>query len=78
MTVEISIHTWHKKAETIALLDSGATHNFIDKRAVKPLGLGTRTLSQPRLVWNVNGTPNQAGTITQYCDLWTRRGKNTS
>ena len=72
MTVEISVHTWHKKAETIALLDSGATHNFIDKRAVKSLGLGTRTLSQPRLVRNVDGTPNQAGTITQYCDLWAR------
>ena len=78
MTVEISIHTWHKKAETIALLDSGATHNFIDKRVVKSLGLGTRTLSQPRLVWNVNGTPNQAGTITQYCDLWAQQGKDTS
>jgi hypothetical protein len=40
MTIPISVYMWHKKTETKALLDSGATHNFIDERAVKTLGLG--------------------------------------
>jgi predicted aspartyl protease len=58
MTIPISVYMWHKKTETEALLDSGATHNFIDERAVKTLGLGTRPLKQPLHVSNVDGTLN--------------------
>jgi hypothetical protein len=47
MTTPLSVHMWHKKTETTALLDSGAMHNFIDKWAVTSLGLGTRTLPHP-------------------------------
>ena len=72
--IDISVHMWHEMANTRALLDSGATHNFIDKRTVKQLGLGTHHLMQPRQVRNVDGTENQEGAITQYCDLWLKRG----
>jgi hypothetical protein len=47
MTIQISVLMWHKKTETKVLLDSGATHNFIDKRAINSLGLGTRSLPHP-------------------------------
>ena len=30
MTIEVSVYMWHRKTYTEALLDSGATHNFID------------------------------------------------
>jgi hypothetical protein len=70
MTISISIYMWHKKTETEALLDSGATHNFIDKRAVKTLGLGMHLLKQPLHVSNVDGTLNRSGDITHYCNLW--------
>lgn len=70
ITISISVYMWHKKADIPALLDSGATHNFIDKQTVKQLRLGTHKLSQPWKVWNINGTENQEGSITQYCDLW--------
>jgi hypothetical protein len=70
MTIPISVHMWHKKTETKVLLDSGATHNFIDKRAVNSLGLGTRSLPHPLQVNNVDGSLNQEGNITQYCNLW--------
>jgi hypothetical protein len=73
MTVPISVHMWHKKTETKVLLDSGATHNFIDKRAVNSLGLGTRSLPHPLQVNNVDGSLNQEGSITQYCNLWIRQ-----
>jgi hypothetical protein len=74
MTVQISVLMWHKKTETKVLLDSGATHNFIDKRAVNSLGLGTRSLPQPLQVNNVDGSLNREGSITQYCNLWIRQG----
>src|ERR1700721_58748 len=35
MTIQISIHMWHKKIDIQTLLDSGATHNFLDKQTVK-------------------------------------------
>jgi hypothetical protein len=70
MTIPISVYMWHKKTETDALLDSGATHNFINKQAVKSLRLGTRPLKQPLHVSNVDGTLNQSGDITCFCNLW--------
>ena len=47
-----------KMATEKALLDSGATENFIDPRMVRKLGIGTVELAQPRKVYNVDGTEN--------------------
>jgi hypothetical protein len=77
MTIPLSVYMWHKKTETTALLDSGATHNFINKRAVSSLGLGTRSLPHPLQVNNIDGTINSEGSITQYCNLWIRQGTKT-
>jgi Aspartyl protease len=57
------------------LVDSGATDNFIDPRLITRLGLGTRKLERPRKIWNIDGTNNQAGMLTQYVDLSIRTGK---
>jgi hypothetical protein len=51
------------------LLDSGATHNFIDIRTIIRLGIGTRKLKTPRTVTNVDGTTNRAGQINRYAYL---------
>jgi hypothetical protein len=51
------------------LLDSGATHNFIDIRTVIRLGIGTKRLKKPRTVTNVDGTTNRAGQINHYTNL---------
>ena len=78
MTISVRVHMWHRKTNTEALLDSGATHNFIDKHAVKMLGLGTKNLQQSLRVNNVDGTENQAGRITEFCNLWLKQGNRTS
>ena len=67
--VPFTLHTNAKTAEERALLDSGATHNFIDKRMAKRLGIGTRPLTKPRSIINVDGTGNREGTLTKYADL---------
>jgi hypothetical protein len=77
ITIDVSVYMWHKKTKTEALLDSGATHNFIDSRAITVLGLGTQNLPQVLQVNNVDGTVNQAGSITQYCNLWIKQGDKT-
>ena len=56
-----------------ALLDSGATENFIDLATTQRLGLGTKTLDKPRPAFKVDGTLNRNGTITHACDLLVSR-----
>ena len=74
MTISLTVNMWHRTTKLEALLDCGATHNFIDPRTIKTLAMGTNLLKRPLLVHNVDGTINQGGTITSYCNLWVRRG----
>ena len=67
--VPFKLYRNNRMANETALLDSGATHNFLDKRMVKRLGIGTKNLKIPRGITNVDGTNNQDGTITKYTDL---------
>ena len=76
ITISLTVNMWHKTTKIEALLDCGATHNFIDPRTIKSLAMGTNPLKQALTVHNVDGTINQGGTISQYCNLWVRRGKH--
>jgi len=62
------------QAEETALLDTGATENFIDYKTVARLRLGTQKLTIPKPVFNVDGTNNRHGTITHACDLMVKQG----
>jgi hypothetical protein len=44
-----------------ALVDSGATGYFIDKKFVEKHGLRTTKLLFPLKIWNVDNTENVAG-----------------
>src|SRR5713101_5981049 len=52
-----------------ALLDSGATENFLDSKTVTKLRLPTQKLETPRTIYNIDGTNNKAGSITRKCQL---------
>jgi len=69
-------HYWGQ-AEEEALLDSGATENFINANTVKKLRLGTQLLNFQRPVYNVDGTLNKHGTITHACNLLVKQGHKT-
>jgi hypothetical protein len=62
----------------IALVNSGATENFIDWRTTQRWEVGTVKLSLPRLMYNVDGTQNQSGTLIEYCTLRCLIGKKES
>jgi len=66
------------QSEEKALLDSGATENFIDKETVKRLRVGTKKLNLQRPVYNVDGTLNRNGNITHACDLTVKQGNKKS
>ena len=69
MNIPLTIQTASAKAEQMALLDSGATENFIDHKTWKGLGIGKQTLKMPITVLNVDGSENKRGKITHYCWL---------
>jgi hypothetical protein len=69
MKVPISVCTSYSKADLRCLVDSGATDNFIHLRFLRRMGLGTRKLTTPKRLYNINDTTNRAGQVTDYVDL---------
>jgi len=52
-----------------SFIDSRATREFIDRHYSKSNQLHTQKLSEPIPVYNVDGTLNKAGSITEVVDL---------
>ena len=58
-----------EEVNTNALVDCGATGDFIDEGFVERSKIPTWKLSQPIPVYNVDGSPNEAGSITKVTDM---------
>jgi hypothetical protein len=56
-------------ADIKALVDSGATDNFIHPNFIKRMGLGQRELDKPKNIYNIDDTTNKLGQITHYLSL---------
>jgi hypothetical protein len=74
MKIPVSFRTSYARADKQILVDSGATDNFIDPRLLKRLGLRSLRLERPRKIWNIDGTNNRAGMISDYVDLNVQSG----
>jgi hypothetical protein len=74
MSIKIFVHTLSKRAETSALLDTGATENFINERYTRKICIPFKQLIKLRKIINVDGTENVAGTIKFYTDLEVQTG----
>jgi len=59
----------HKIEEVDALLDSGATGLFIDHAWLCQKKITTRKLEHPIKVYNINGSVNRGGSITEEVTL---------
>ena len=69
MRIPVSIRTNYFMADKRALVDSGATNNFMHPAFAKKMGLGLRELPIPRKIFNIDDTTNKSGMITHYLDL---------
>ena len=74
MQLCLFIHLSWKRAKTTALLDSGATENFINMKYAKELRLPIKSLQRPWPVYNVDGMRNKNGDIKHYTDLKMQTG----
>jgi len=64
LNVEVEKLDMHKGITIKALLDSGATGMFMDKRIVARNGFKLQKLERPIMVRNVDRTNNSGGVIT--------------
>jgi hypothetical protein len=71
LAVEVEIESTDTtvKRHTQALIDCGATGCFIDIEWAKLNNIPTRPITNPIPVYNVDGTANDAGTITDIADV---------
>jgi len=69
LPVEIGTTNTSKLHSVKALLDSRATGSFIDRDFVCSKGINTRTLSHNILVFNIDGSPNEAGQISKVINV---------
>ena len=78
MTIRFYIHTIAKRAEAVALVDSGATENFMNLTYTHWLKLPIHPLEKPRKIFNVDGTENKSGELKYYTDLEVQMGISRS
>ena len=74
MTVRFYTHSAKKRAEGIALIDSGTTENFMNLNYAQWLGLPIKCLEKPRRLFNVDGTENKAGKLQFYTGISLQTG----
>jgi hypothetical protein len=69
MRIPVSIRASYNMADIKALVDSGATDNFMHPNFVKRMGIGQRELDKPKNIYNIDDTTNRSGQITHYLSL---------
>jgi hypothetical protein len=74
LDIPVRYHSFKGTQEHLALVDSGAMETFMDHMTVKKLKLGTKKLTHPIPVRNIDGTNNKAGHITDFIELIITRG----
>jgi len=69
LPIEVSTTDTSEVHSVKALLDSGAMGNFIDRDFIRMKGINTRSISCPIPVYNVDGSPNEAGRISEVVNV---------
>jgi len=74
MILKTYVHAVHQRTEASALLDLGATENFMNLAYAKWLKLPFKRLPYERPLFNVDGTTNKTGSLKYYTDLQVQTG----
>jgi len=69
LSIEVSTTNTSEVHSVKVLLDSGATGNFIDRDFIQTQGINTQSISRPIPVYNIDGSPNEAGQISKVVDV---------
>ena len=77
LAIKLTTTTSLATVSVSALLDSGATGNFVSPEFVRRHRLETTPLPQPVPVRNVDGTPNENGAITEELEALLTFGRHT-
>ena len=77
MRIPVSVRASYNMADVRALVDSGATDNFMNPAFAKRMGIGLRPLDKPKNIFNIDNTTNRAGQITHYTTLSVTTGGTT-
>ena len=64
--IPVTLWVYEKKVQTKALVDLGATTDFINRVVMENNNLVTYKLANLYCVINADGTPNKVGYITEY------------
>jgi hypothetical protein len=78
MMVRIYLHSVTKRAETLVLLDLGATENFLNLTYARWLRLPIKRLATPRSLINLDGTENKSRELRYYANLSVRTGQENT
>src|SRR5258707_11029942 len=76
MTLRFFVHSVAKRAKAIALVDSGATENFMNLQYARWLQLPIKQMDEPKKLLNVDGMENKSGELCHYTDLQVQTGTN--
>ena len=63
MTLRFFVHSIAKRAEAVALVNSGATKNFMNLMYAKWLQLPIKQMEEPKKLLNVDGMENKGGEL---------------
>ena len=74
--VNVTLRGEKKQTNLKALIDSGATMNFLSKEFAEEQKIRLYEYEKLIPLFNVDGTRNQAGDLTHYAKLWIRVGKH--
>ena len=69
LPVEIGTMDTSELHSVEALLDCEATRSLIDRDFVRSKGMNTQTLSHNIPIFNIDGSPNEAGQISEVVDI---------
>jgi predicted aspartyl protease len=69
MHVPITLAGLNQRITVAAMIDSGASTLFINRKLVEKHNIRTCCLDQPITLLNIDGTPNRAGQITHVAPL---------
>ena len=78
MIIQFYIHSITKRAESVTLLDLGATENFMNLSYAIWLRLPKEQVERTRKLFNADGTENKSGKLKYYTDLHVKTGSRTT